>query len=110
VTVKVIGKKIRFRSYQTITLPNGGAPLAVRREFDNEFADASLFCIDPGSAGETVFGLFMIHTDNEFPKDLRVFPEEHKLLNQVLAPNARYVDTVDGWHVFLGNPRTEEKE
>lgn len=103
--------KLKVQPYSEVALPNGAAPISARdvSSYTDGWADIELFYIDPESVSDvTVFGLYIIKTGNQFPQGLRVFPENHPLINQVLQPNCRYVWTVGDWHLFLGNPKEDE--
>jgi hypothetical protein len=90
--------------YQTVTLPIGAAPLAVQKE---NGLHVLYFIGEDTLVGQQFqdFGLFIIPTGVSFPDDLRLFPVPHVLTGTVDQANARYISTVEGSHIFIGNPR-----
>lgn len=104
--------RVHDLAYQEIALPNGAGPVSARDIGGPSvgWADFEIFYIDPETGTDvTVFGLYVIQTNNQFPANLRVFPERHNLINQVLEPNCRYVWTVGNRHLFLGAPRPQKE-
>lgn len=103
--MKIHKIQLDYREYQSVQMPNGAAPISAEEDGPNKIA---LYFIGPDTlVGEytTKFGAFVIPTGTPFPDDLKLFPIPHPLTNQVEQPNARYLATVNGSHVFLGAAR-----
>lgn len=103
--MKVYKIALTYKSYQTVKIPNGAAPLNISEDGTNGIA---LFFIGPDSLlgvenGE--FGVHVMSTTEEFPADLRLFPVPHPLINRVDPANAKYLGSVNHFHVFLGTAR-----
>lgn len=103
--MKVYKIQLSYKQYQIVKLPPGAAPLTIDEDGQDQLA---LFFIGPDSLlGVELqdFGVFVIATDTTIPSDVRLFPVPHPLTGLVEPPNARYVATVHGYHIVMGNPR-----
>lgn len=91
------------KPYQQITIAQGSAPIAFQRKGDG-FA---LLYIGESilQTATTECGAYLIKTGEDIPDGVAILPFLHPLTNQPVPPNARYIGSVDSYHLVLGNPK-----
>lgn len=91
------------KPYQQITIAQGSAPIAFQRKgdgFELLYIGESIL-----QTATTECGAYLIKTGEELPEEVHIIPFLHPLTNQPIPPNARYIGTVDEYHLVLGNPK-----
>jgi len=93
------------KPYQQITIAQGSAPISFIRKgkgFAMLYIGESVL-----QTQTTECGAYLIKTGEDVPDDVRILPFMHPLTGQPLPPNARYIGTVDEYHLVLGNPKLD---
>lgn len=91
------------KPYQQITIAQGSAPVAFIRKgsgFAMVYIGESVL-----QSATTECGAYLIKSGEDVPEEVHIIPFLHPLTNQPIPPNARYIGTVEGYNLVLGNPK-----
>ena len=91
------------KPYQQVTIAQGSAPIT----FVRKGSGFALLYIGDSilQSATTECGAYIIKTGEDIPDEVHILPHVHPLTGQPFPPDARYIGTVDGSHLVLGNPK-----